>query len=40
MLKKLWQKSYEHNMAIMIPHIADKLNRGFLSLSGVKVQGR
>lgn len=40
MLKKLWQKSYEYNMKVMIPHMVDELSRGFLSVSGVKVQGR
>ena len=40
MLKKLWQKSYEYNMKVMIPHMVNELNSGFLSVSGVKAQGR
>jgi len=37
-LKKYWHKSYEHNMKIMIPHMVDELSRGFLSVTGVKIQ--
>jgi len=40
LLKKFWSKSYEHNMKIMIPHMADELRKGFLSVTGVKIQGR
>lgn len=39
LLKKFWNKSYEHNMKIMIPHMADELSKGFLSVNGVKMQG-
>ena len=38
-LKKFWNKSYEHNMKIMIPHMVDELSKGFLSVAGVKIQG-
>ena len=40
LLKKYWDKSYEHNMKIMIPHMADELSKGFLSVNGVKIQRR
>ena len=40
LLKKYWNKSYEHNMKIMIPHMADELSKGFLSVNGVKIQRR
>ncbi len=40
LLKKLWPKSaYKHNMQILIPQMADELNKGFLSVTGVKIQG-
>ena len=39
-LKKYWDESYERNMKIMIPHMVDELSRGFLSVTGVKIQGR
>jgi hypothetical protein len=39
-LKTYWDKSYEHNMKIMIPHMVDELSNGFLSVTGVKIQGR
>ncbi len=39
-LKKYWDTSYERNMKIMIPHMVDELSRGFLSITGVKIQGR
>ena len=40
LLKKYWDKSYDHNMKIMIPHMADELSKGFLSVNGVKIQRR
>ncbi len=39
LLKKLWPKSaYKHNMRILIPQMADELSKGFLFVTGVKVQ--
>jgi len=41
LLKTLWPKSaYKHNMQILIPQMADELSKGFLSVTGVKIQGR
>ena len=40
LLKKYWNKSYAHNMKIMIPHMADELSKGSLSVNGVKIQRR
>lgn len=41
LLKKLWPKAaYSHNMQILIPQMADELSKGFLFVSGVKVQSR
>ena len=39
-LKKYWEESYEHNLKIMIPHMVDELSQGFLSVNGVKIEGR
>jgi vacuolar-type H+-ATPase subunit E/Vma4 len=39
LLKKLWPKSaYKHNMKILIPQMVDELSRGYLFVTGVKVQ--
>ena len=39
MLKKYWHKSvYKHNMQILIPQMVDELSKGFLFVSGVKIQ--
>ena len=40
MLKKYWGKSYEHNLKTLIPQMADELSKGFLSVNGIKIQGR
>jgi len=38
-LKKYWNKSvYEHNMEILIPQMASELSKGYLFVSGVKIQ--
>ena len=39
-LKKFWGESYEHNLKILIPDMADELSRGFLSVNGVKIDKR
>lgn len=40
-LKTFWKGSvYEHNLKMLIPHMADELSRGFFSVNGVKIQGR
>ena len=39
LLKKLWPKSaYKYNMQILIPQMADELSKGFLFVTGVKIQ--
>ena len=39
LLKRLWPKSaYQYNMQILIPQMVDELSKGFLFVSGVKVQ--
>lgn len=39
LLKKLWPKSaYKYNLQILIPQMADELSKGFLFVTGVKVQ--
>ena len=38
-LKKYWNKSvYKHNMQILIPQMAEQLSKGYLFVSGVKIQ--
>ncbi|MBV6393017.1 MAG: hypothetical protein KPEEDBHJ_02247 [Anaerolineales bacterium] len=39
-LKEYWSDSYEHNLKVMISHMADELSRGFLSVNGVKIDKR
>ncbi len=39
LLKVFWPKSaYKHNMQILIPQMVDELNKGYLFVTGVKVQ--
>ena len=39
LLKVLWPKSaYKHNMQILIPQMADELYKGYIFVTGVKVQ--
>lgn len=39
LLKRLWPKSaYKHNMQILIPQMVNELNKGYLFVTGVKVQ--
>jgi hypothetical protein len=39
LLKVLWpQSAYKHNMQILIPQIADELYKGYIFVTGVKVQ--
>jgi hypothetical protein len=39
LLKVLWpQAAYKHNMQILIPQIADELYKGYIFVTGVKVQ--
>jgi hypothetical protein len=39
LLKKLWPKSaYKYNMQVLIPQMVDELSKGFLFVSGVKIQ--
>ena len=41
LLENLWPKSaYSHNMQILIPQMVDELSKGFLFVTGVKIQGR
>lgn len=38
-LKKYWNKSvYKYNMQILIPQMAEQLSKGYLFVSGVKLQ--
>ena len=38
-LRKYWHKSaYKHNMQILIPQMAEQLSKGFLFVTGVKMQ--
>ena len=36
-LKQLWREAYQHNLELLIPQMADKLNAGYLFTTGVKV---
>lgn len=41
MLRKQWPESvYRHNMQLLIPQMVDELSKGFLFVTGVKIQGR
>ncbi len=41
LLEKFWPKSaYSHNMQILIPQMVDELSKGFLFVTGVKIQKR
>ena len=41
LLKQLWPKlAYKHNMQILIPQMVDELSKGFLFVTGIKIQGR
>jgi hypothetical protein len=39
LLKKLWRNAYRRNMKVLIPQMADELDKGFLFTAGVKVSG-